>query len=189
MNILPFKKATVAILLLGAASTSYAVDTYDFTTKTMTVPQVMVGDTTYNDVVLKLNDFEVVSVGADPLVGVLKENLVLQLVKATRQSGQLHITMELTSKGEDRTYYIGDDKARVTDNKGSIYDLESVSIPRINETSTSWLNHMLDADTPVTVIYTYDNFDPQATKIDLLDIEFDHSKYKLRDIAIEEFTF
>ncbi len=185
MNISSFQKI-IAMLLLGFASNIYAVDTYNFTTKTLTIPQVLVGDTTYNDVVLKLNDFEVLAVGDDPLVGILDENLVLQFVDATRQAGQLHITMKLTSKGKDRSYCIGCGKARVTDDKGSIYDRETISIPRINETSVA-ISHLLDADTPVTVIYTYDDFDPQATMISLFDIRIGSSYYKLRDLPIKEF--
>lgn len=37
----------------------HAADTYDLPNKTLTIPQVVVGDVTYNNVVLKLNDFEV----------------------------------------------------------------------------------------------------------------------------------
>jgi hypothetical protein len=175
-----------AVFLLGFISNSYAVDTYSFTIKTLTIPQVMVGDTTYNDVVLKLNDFEVISLGADPLVGILDDGLVLQLVSAVKQAGQLHVTLKLTHKGRDKPYCIGCAKARITDNKGSIYDEETVSIPRINKTSSSF-SHLLDADTPVTVIYTFDEFDPQATMISLLDIVIGSSKYKLRDIPVSEF--
>ncbi len=147
----------------------------------------MVGDTTYNDVVLKLNDFEVLSAGADPLVGILDEGLVLQFVDATRQAGQLHITMKLTHKDTDGSYCIGCSKARVTDDKGSIYDKETVSIPRINKT-VSHMAHLFDADTPVTVIYTYDDFDPQATMISLFEIVIGSSKYKLRDLPVKEFV-
>jgi hypothetical protein len=178
-----------ALLLLGFINNSYAIDTYNFTTKTLKIPQVMVGDTTFNDVEIKLNDFEVLAVGDDPLVGILDEGLVLQFTSATRQAGQLHITMELTSKDKDRSYRVGKShKARVTDNIGLIYDVESVSIPRISESETS-IFHLFDADTPVTVIYTFDDLDPQATSISLLDILFGSNSpaYKLRDLPIEEF--
>lgn len=123
---------------------------YKFTTKTLTVPQVMVGDTTYNDVVLQLNDFEVLAIGTDPLVGILDDGVVLQFVSAVRQAGQLHLTMKITSKNEDRKFFVGAwHKARVTDNKGLIYDVAKVSIPRINKTDT-YINHSFDAVTGVS---------------------------------------
>lgn len=190
MKKLPFPKI-LALLTLGFTNNCYAIDTYSFTEKTLTVPQVMVGDITYNDVVLKLNDFEVIAIGADPLVGILDDGVVLQFASAVRQAGQLHLTMKITSKDEDRKFFVGEwYKARVTDNKGLIYDVAKVSIPRINETS-NYISHLFDADTPVTVIYTFDNLDPQATAITLLDVLFGSSSpsYKLRDLPIEEFQF
>lgn len=183
------------LLLLSFSGNSYAVDTYTAINKTLKIPQVIVGDTTYNDVVLKLNDFEVLAVGTDPLVGILKDNFVMQFISAVRQAGQLHVTIRVTSVGEDRENRIAhgfNAKARLTDNKGTIYDAATVTIPRINQTydGAHINNHLFDADTPVEIVITFDNMDPQATEISLLDLVFRQGQsYKVRNIQFEEFSF
>ena len=189
------------LALLGFTGSSYAVDvstaktnTFTAITNTLKIPAVRMGDTTYYDVVLKLKDYDVLAVGSDPLVGVLKDNFVMQFVSATRQSGQLHVKIKVTSVGEDRTNRIAGfgNKARLTDDKGHVYDAISVTIPRINETSKSnhFDNHLFDGDIPVDVIITFDELDPQATKIDLLHLVFNKGQdYKIREIPFEDFNF
>lgn len=189
MKLSKLTKAVFPLLLMGFAHNSHAIDTYNFTTKTLIIPQVMVGDITYNDVTLRMNDFEVLGIGSNPLTGILNDGVVLQFNSAVRQAGQLHITMTVTSKGKDRKMSPGYKKHRVTDNKGAIYDLNAVATPRSNETSSSYIGHTFDADTPVTVIYTYDKFDPQASIISLLDMHIDSRNFKLRDIPVTEFDF
>ncbi|MCK5828894.1 MAG: hypothetical protein KAH20_01155 [Methylococcales bacterium] len=150
-----------------------------------------VGDTTYRDVVLKLNDFEVLVVGSDPLVGILEDNFVVQLISAVRKSEQLPVKLKVTSVGQDRdrdNHIVGvNTKARLTDDKGRIYDAASFTIPRINTTYKSAVpDHLFDADTPLEIIITFDNIAPLATKISLLDLVFYKGQsYKIRDIQFE----
>jgi hypothetical protein len=178
---------------LGVSGSSYAIDTYTATTQTLKIPQVMVGATTYNDVVLKLKDFEILSIGSDPLIGILKDNFIMQFISAVRQDGQLHVKIKVTSVGQDRENRIAgfNNKARITDDKGNIYDAKTVKIPRNNvdkEGDTD--NHLFDADIPAEVIITFDKIDPQASKINLLDLVFSRGQsYQIRDIPFDEFTF
>ncbi|MCK4494047.1 MAG: hypothetical protein KAU26_08315 [Methylococcales bacterium] len=188
-------KKMLIIALLGFTGSSYATDTFTATTSTLKVPEVRVGDTTYYDVVLKLKDFEVLAVGSNPLTGVLKGNFVMQLISVVRQSGQLHVKINVTSVGKDRENRIAgfNNKARLTDDKGNVYDATSVTIPRINKTYKSKHhadNHLFDADAPVEVVITFDDIDPQATKIELLDLVFKRGEdYKIRNIPFTEFEF
>ena len=85
-------KKILLVALLGFSGSSYAINvsptktnTFTATTNTLKVPEVRVGDTTYYDVVLKLKEYEVLAVGSDPLVGVLKDHFVMQFVSAVRQ--------------------------------------------------------------------------------------------------------
>jgi hypothetical protein len=54
--------ATLAVLI--ACRSAFAADTFDTSTNILTVPQVQIGQTLYNNVQVKLNNITVVSVGS-----------------------------------------------------------------------------------------------------------------------------
>lgn len=172
----------LGLLLLGVVSDTYAIDNYDPTTQTLIIPQVLVGSTTYNNVVLSLRDFGLVKIDANPLQGIINNGFLMQFVSATLQGGQAKITLNLTSQGKDAAVEVGDDntlaKARFTDDKGNIYDPVSVQIR--NKTGNKYINYQFDADIPSTVVLTYDSVPSNTKSISLFDMKLFYSDANFR---------
>ncbi|NOT85644.1 MAG: hypothetical protein HOP02_12895 [Methylococcaceae bacterium] len=180
MKKLPTPMKFFGLLMLGFMSDSYAIDNYDPATQTLTIPQVLVGNTTYNNVVLSLRDFGLVKIDANPSVGIVHSGFLMQFVSAKLQGGQAKITLNLTSQGKDLAVEVGDDgtlaKARFTDENGNIYDPVTVQIR--NKTHDKYINYQFDADIPSTVVLTYDNVPSNTKSISLFDMKLFYSDAK-----------
>jgi hypothetical protein len=163
----------LALLLAGFATNSHAIDNYELSTRVLTIPQVLVGTTTYNNVVLNLRDFDILKIDPNPLTGVVSDHFLLQFVSATLQGEQAKITFDLTSQGGDKSVEVGSDgtlaKARITDDLGNVYDASTVQIR--NFTKDNWLSYQFDADIPSRVVITYDKVATNAKGIALLDLK------------------
>jgi hypothetical protein len=59
---------TLAALLIGASTSVLATDTFDTNSNQLTVPAIQIGDTVYNNVVIQLKDFAVLSAGTSTVV-------------------------------------------------------------------------------------------------------------------------
>lgn len=174
MKKLPSPAQIFGVLCLSFIADSHAIDRYDPVTKKLTIPQVLVDDTTYNNVVLKLNAFELLDIDPSPSVGILNGGFMMQFVSATIQGGIVKITLTLTSQGKDKTAYVGfcgDYKAKFTDDQGNVYNPETVEIRNKNKTNGGCLQYAFDADIPSTAVITYNDVAANAKSIGLLDLK------------------
>ncbi|MFI3137144.1 MAG: hypothetical protein QX197_10255 [Methylococcaceae bacterium] len=164
----------LALMLLGFNATSQANDTFDPASKTLTLPLVTVGNTTYSNVVLKLNNFDLLQIDPNPLVGKVDGGFLMQFVSAVKQGKQVTVTMLVTSQFQDRTVDVGPNfiglssfsNARLTDDKGNTYD-PTTKIGN-KEATNRYVNFPFIADIPMTVTFTYDNVATNVTGISLL---------------------
>ncbi len=182
---LRFSSKLLSFLVLGLVHNAYAIDKFDTSTQTLTIPQVLVGTTTYNNVVLKLKDFSLVSIDPNPQTGISNGDFLMQFVSATLQGGQAKITIALTSLGRDKEVEVGDDgelaKARFTDDQGNIYDPSLVQVRnKSSQPPTRYIKYQFNADIPSNVVLTYDNVPASAKSIALLDLKLFSSEAKFR---------
>jgi hypothetical protein len=189
------KKFTCIALLTLTPIAAHAADNYDTNTKTLTIQQVVVGNITYSNVVLKLKDFDVLKVDPNPSVGVVDEDFLFQFVSATLQGSQATVKVKITSQFKDITAMVGRNGsaiAQLTDDQGNVYSHDLVQIG--NDSSSGHLNHPFAADIPTTVTFTYKNIALNATGIGLLNlvlVRIDPTpqvsySYKLRNIPFQK---
>ncbi|MCX7088291.1 MAG: hypothetical protein NTV00_09590 [Methylococcales bacterium] len=184
----------LALMLLGFNATSQANDTFDPASKTLTLPLVTVGNTTYSNVVLKLNNFDLLQIDPNPLVGKVDGGFLMQFVSAVKQGKQVTVTMLVTSQFRDRTMIVGNYScqassyacARLTDDKGNAYD-PTTQVG--NSKANNYVDFPFTADIPMTVTFTYDNVATNATSISLLNIALYTSgsrpTYELRNVPFK----
>lgn len=185
MTTLRFPAKLLSFLLLGLVNNVQAIDKFDPATQTLTIPQVLVGTTTYNNVVLNLKDFSLVSIDPNPQTGITNSDFLMQFVSATLQGGQAKITFNLTSLGKDKEVEVGDDgelaKARFTDDQGNVYDPALVQVRnKSSQPPTRYIRYQFNADIPSTVVITYDNVPASAKSISLFDLKLFYSDAKFR---------
>lgn len=195
MKNLPTRKV-LAFSLLSFMVTTQAADHYDPATQNLTIPQVVINNTTFTNVVVKLKDIEVLKIDPNPLVGVVDGGFLMQLVSAVQQGSQVKVVVKVTSQFKDRTADIGFSsydrmKARLTDDQGNTYEPKSVQVG--NKTGESYLNgYPFAADITTTITLTYNNIATNAIGIGLLDFLIDISNestkpsYKVRNIPFQK---
>lgn len=200
MKHLPTSRKAPALLLLSFMANTQAADTYDAPSQILTIPQVVVGNTTFSNVVVKLKDIEVLKSDPNPLVGVVDQGFLMQFISAVQQGSQVKVTLQVTSQFKDRKADIGGDPytgnnynyARLTDDKGNVYTPKTTLVGNINSgTSTYVRDFPFSADIVTTIVLTYDNLATNATGIGSLDIVLyasDHTKptYKVRNITFQK---
>ncbi len=177
----------LALLLWNIATSSQAIDEYQPATQTLDIPRVQVGTTIYKDVVLELRDFEVLRVGADPFEGVVDNGVLVQFVSATQQGEQMKLALNITTllpevgTGSVIESYllIGDSfpnfaKTIITDDKGNTYSPDVVTIENTitSEENEPFLYFILNANTPTSVVFTYNNVASDAESIQFLYVAF-----------------
>jgi hypothetical protein len=190
-----------ALMLLGLIADAHAADSYDPSSQTLTIPQVVVNDTTFTNVVVRLKDFELLRFDPVPLVGVVDNGFLFLFKSAALQGNQLKVILEFTSQAKDRTASVGYQQnwesyydAKLTDDKGNLYEPKSILVGNVSGLSYSPAvvsKYPFAADITTTVTLTYDNIATNATGIGLLDVHLlntgDNSKpaYKIRNIPFQ----
>ncbi|NOT84880.1 MAG: hypothetical protein HOP02_08920 [Methylococcaceae bacterium] len=199
----PLRKL-LALMMIGYVTNSHAtIVTYDAPNQTLTIPQVMVGNATYSNVVVKLGDnFKVLQVDPNPLAGIVNGGVLMQVVSAVKSGNEVTVTTTVTSQFQDRSLNVGNDStncgggisyalcAQMTDDQGNLYNASSTQVGIANPTS-SWVKFPFVANIPMMVTYTYTNVATNASSIGLLHVNFNDginalvANYQLRNIPFQ----
>jgi hypothetical protein len=134
-------KYTATLLLLASASSAQAVDDFDFTKGTLTIPSVIVGPLTYSNVSVQLKDYTVLSYDQHPANGLVineDDRIKIDLIDLSRfessiktNGKEVNFSLRVNNKTNSRIYIASDNGANISalaDEKGKVCDNRPVTI-------------------------------------------------------------
>ncbi|MFZ4703209.1 MAG: hypothetical protein ACOYMG_24470 [Candidatus Methylumidiphilus sp.] len=169
------KKVLTILFLISATNVQAANNTYDNSTRILTIPSVTLGTTTYTNVVLRLNNFDILAVDPNPLPGGVIDGVLFQFNSCTLAGNTLTCKITITSQFKDTTINFeasnssnGLNSTFIVDDKGNEYYPSIYQIGNVSKSGNQSLyNYPLVANNPTPVAFQFSNIATNASSVAL----------------------
>jgi hypothetical protein len=140
---------------------------FDESTNILTIPTVVVGNKTFSNVVVKLNNYNVLSYTPYPAFGLVSSGILWNFNGCYHQATQLVCNLTLTSQNQDRTVYF-ETGIYLYDDRGNGYGFTTLKIANNSTGRSISQTFIANVQTPMQI--TFDGIASNATAISKLSI-------------------